>query len=157
MLTDVDFEALRLRKESDELRAFLEGRIERRTQGVYETDDPNIVSLFYKEIIQNEYPGMSDYRAYYSETGKLDFPGYVADYGVADSYEQVLDKYPHLAASDRKYLLRVITLRKEDEEPGGWRWHKWGAYIGVQEPQTEYLYDEPVIDQVVLWHVYEVK
>lgn len=79
-------------------------------------------------------------------------------YGVCDSYEQVLEQCPELV-SDRKrgFFIFLTKLRKDEQSPeGGWRWHKWGAYIGVQEPQCEYLYDEPVIEQVYTFHIYEV-
>lgn len=157
MLTDVNFEALRLRMSSEELREHLKGRLERNTQGVYETDDFNILSLFYKEAIADYYPGMNEYSKLYKQTGIYDHASFMADYGVADSYDQVLALYPQLVMSNRKYILSFVTLRKEFEQPGGWRWHKWGDYIGTQEPQAEYLYDEPVIEQIIIWHVHEVR
>jgi hypothetical protein len=40
---------------------------------------------------------------------------------------------------------------------GGWRWHKWGPYIGTQEPKCEYIHDEPEIEEVFTYHVYELK
>ena len=33
----------------------------------------------------------------------------------------------------------------------GWRWHKWGPYIGTQDPQCEYLADEPEIKEVFVY------
>lgn len=34
-------------------------------------------------------------------------------------------------------------------EGGGWRWRKWGEYIGDGEPTREYLDDEPEFDDGV--------
>jgi hypothetical protein len=40
---------------------------------------------------------------------------------------------------------------------GGWRWHKWGPYIGKGEPTTEYLDDEDgFADGVYVYHFYVV-
>lgn len=79
-------------------------------------------------------------------------------YGVCDSPIQFMralgDKlatHPH-----RSFCVSFVQLKKADEPPeGGWRWHKWGPYIGEQDPQCEYLYDEPKIEEVWTYHVYE--
>jgi hypothetical protein len=80
-------------------------------------------------------------------------------YGVADNIQQVLDKYKDVIEDpDRYYLIFFTEMRKEDQEAeGGWRWHKWGEYIGVQKPQCEYLYDEPVITSVYVFHIMQVQ
>lgn len=36
-------------------------------------------------------------------------------------------------------------------ETQGWRWHKWGEYIGKHTPCCEYLSDEKGIDYVLTW------
>lgn len=53
----------------------------------------------------------------------------------------------------------LTPVRKADQtHDGGWRWNKWwGPYIGSQRPQFEYLYDEPEIDEVFCYHIYEKK
>ena len=80
----------------------------------------------------------------------------VEAYGVCDTPEQLLEKCPELEESDRRFVVTVHHLRKEDEPAeGGWRWHKWGPYIGEHEPQCEYLYDEPEIEEVYVYHIYE--
>ena len=38
-------------------------------------------------------------------------------------------------------------------ETQGWRWHKWGEYIGKHTPQYEYLSDEKGIDYVLTWDI----
>lgn len=78
-------------------------------------------------------------------------------YGVSDSLEQVIERYP-VIDEDPRPLAIIGSVIRWDEQPwsGGWRWHKWGEYIGEHEPQCEYLYDEIGIDQVWVWHVYEI-
>jgi hypothetical protein len=84
---------------------------------------------------------------------------YFGCYGVCDSPEQLLT-HPFgqwLAASVRRFTVSFTCVRKVDQSPdGGWRWHKWGEYIGTKDPQHEYLYDEgPEIEEVYCFHVYE--
>lgn len=79
-------------------------------------------------------------------------------YGVADNIEQIKEFYKEQIAADAPIVISVTEISKENQpEDGGWRWHKWGQYIGVKEPQCEYLYDEPEIDSVYVFHVYAVK
>lgn len=83
---------------------------------------------------------------------------FIPMYGVCDKPEQVVEKYPILKTSDRMFLIVFTKVRKADQSSdGGWRWHKWGEYIGDRQPTTEYLYDEPVIDEVYCFHIYERK
>lgn len=79
-------------------------------------------------------------------------------YGVCDSIEQLLTACPELEASERAFVVTVTPIRK-DAQPanGGWRWHKWGPYIGTQNPQREYIHDEPEIEEVLCYHIYEKK
>jgi hypothetical protein len=80
-------------------------------------------------------------------------------YGVCDDIQQLLDRCPMLVEDpDREFAITLTEIRR-DEQPanGGWRWHKWGPYIGAHEPQCEYLYDEEGIDRVFCYHVFEVK
>lgn len=77
------------------------------------------------------------------------------DYGVCDSPEQVVERL-RLNEDPRKLVVALVRIDKDSEpENGGWRWHKWGAYIGDKKPQCEYLYDEPDIHTVYTYHVYE--
>lgn len=58
--------------------------------------------------------------------------------------------------SERRFVVAFTRVRREDQPAdGGWRWHKWGQYIGKHEPRCEYLYDEDGIDEVYCFHVYE--
>lgn len=81
-----------------------------------------------------------------------------ASYGVSDSLQQVVERYP-MIDEDPRPLVVIGSVIRRDAQPayGGWRWHKWGEYIGVHEPQCEYLHDEPEIEQVWVWHIYEVE
>lgn len=49
-------------------------------------------------------------------------------------------------------LLLTPIINKHDKSSwGGWRWHKWGEYIGKHNPQYEYLDHETGIDYVLVW------
>lgn len=93
--------------------------------------------------IKDEYPEIDGYE--------------ISPYGVADNVDQVLALHD-FEGDPRKYFISIVEIRK-DQQPdyGGWRWHKWGEYIGTREPQREYLYDEPEIDSVITYHIYEVE
>lgn len=80
----------------------------------------------------------------------------VGSYGVCDTVEQLLKLYPELEASPRQFVVTVTPIRRAEEPKyGGWRWHKWGPYIGTKDPQCEYLADEPFIEEVLVYHIYE--
>lgn len=83
-------------------------------------------------------------------------------YGVADNASQVIE---HFKAIENEMGIDfgncVICLRpiRKDQQPsdGGWRWHKWGEYIGVKKPQCEYIYDEDdSIKFVWCFHLYSI-
>lgn len=78
-------------------------------------------------------------------------------YGVCDSPEQLLEHLPHLAEDPEAYMVAMVEIRRDRQSDwGGWRWHKWGPYIGTQNPQHEYLYDEKHIDVVYTYHIYRI-
>ena len=81
------------------------------------------------------------------------------EYGVCDNYEQVLEKYKYiLNDTNKNYVVGLSTVKRENQSSeGGWRWHKWGEYIGNQNPQHEYLYDDTHIDKVYCYHIYEIE
>jgi len=80
----------------------------------------------------------------------------VGPFGICDDVEQLLKACPELEASDREFVVTVTVIRKADEPAeGGWRWCKWAEYIGVQKPQCEYIHDEPKIEEVLCFHIYE--
>ncbi len=80
------------------------------------------------------------------------------NYGVCDNHEQILNHYPELqGCTDRNFVVLMTPIIKAEEpDKEGWRWHKWGVYIGDYEPQCEYIHDEPEIEKVYVYHIYEV-
>lgn len=87
---------------------------------------------------------------------EFDYDAPVSTYGVCDSPEQLLARYD-FEADPRTLFISMVEIRRENEPPdGGWRYHKWGDYIGTQNPQQEYLYDDKHIERVWTYHVYEL-
>lgn len=90
-------------------------------------------------------------------------PGYerypelsVEPYGVCDSYEQIIEACPELSAEGRAFVITLTPVyRNNQPKSGGWRWHKWGTYIGKHTPTAEYLHDEPEIEKIYCYHIYE--
>jgi hypothetical protein len=74
-------------------------------------------------------------------------------YGVSDTAQQALDYAQRLVGDDpRKFCVFVTHIVKDPSKRGrggGWRWHKWGEYIGNDEPKAEYLDDEEGFDEGV--------
>lgn len=86
------------------------------------------------------------------------FNSLLNDYGVADNIEQLKEYYKAgIESNETEIVISFVTIRKEDQsKEGGWRWHKWGEYIGTQEPTMEYIADEPIIDSVICFHAYVI-
>ena len=101
----------------------------------------------------------------YKEVENFNSPIYWHNYGVADNASQVLDYYENFLLTDygdymnnREFVILMTPIFREDQsEYGGWRWHKWGPYIGEFEPKCEYLYDEEGIDYVWVFSIVEVE
>ena len=88
---------------------------------------------------------------------------YVEQYGVADSIEQIKKFYKKQIKSKTEKIVIALTPVCQDKENkgkgGGWRWHKWGRYIGNLNPQCEYLDDEEFGDDfkyILCFHMYYV-
>ena len=81
-------------------------------------------------------------------------------YGVCDSPEQFKRAVGDmLISSPRKFCVSFVRIDRDlsnKGKGGGWRWHKWGEYIGEQTPTTEYLDDEESIETVYTYHIYEL-
>ena len=79
-------------------------------------------------------------------------------YGVCDSPQQFMeDVGPLLEKSDDKFVAFFTHVAKRPGERDGWRWHKWGEYIGKGTPTREYLDDEEQFnDGIYVYHVYRV-
>lgn len=82
-------------------------------------------------------------------------------YGVCDSPAQFMEKFGEAAQADSHRLAVFFThVPKEPANArrgGGWRWRKWGKYVGSGTPTTEYLDDEPEFcDGVYVFHVHDI-
>lgn len=77
-----------------------------------------------------------------------DDPQRVPTYGVCDTPEQFLELFEAKLNNDPLSEVCVFLTHhaKNPGETGGWRWHKWGEYVGTGEPTTEYLADEDRFD-----------
>ena len=87
----------------------------------------------------------------------------VNQHGVADNVAQVKEHFAdQIADPERKFFIYLTPVLQDKEnagEGGGWRWHKWGPYIGELEPQMEYLDDEDFgedFTHVICFHIVEV-
>jgi hypothetical protein len=93
------------------------------------------------------------------------FPNYEkVTYGVADSIEQIKEYYSdEIADPNKKYAIALTPVWQDKGnkgKSGGWRWHKWGKYIGKLNPQFEYLDDEDFGDDftyTIVFTIYQVK
>lgn len=78
-------------------------------------------------------------------------------YGVVDHWQQLpLD----VLRNDSRPLLVYLTEHVKADQPArfGWRWHKWGPYLGVHDIEGyEYLYDTPTVERVYSYHVVELR
>ena len=93
---------------------------------------------------------------YFSFTNDLE---YLSPYGVCDTIEQVKEKYKNwLNDTVLKFCISFTkVIKSEQPSIGGWRWHKWGKYIGNKNPEFEYLYDEnDDIQEVYCYHIYQL-
>lgn len=80
-------------------------------------------------------------------------------FGVADNLKQIVDFYNANEEGFFKgnHVITCFEVHRNPEEPySGWRWHKWGRYIGTQKPMCEYLNDEPEIESVICFSIYKV-
>jgi len=94
------------------------------------------------------------------EQSRPEIPGVESEYGVCDSPEQFEELLGPLIQKDPRYFVVSLThiIKKYEPAEGGWRWRKWGPYIGKGNPQEEYLYDEKGFEGGVwVYHIYELK
>lgn len=105
----------------------------------------------------------------WSEPTREDLPPTPMDmecqYGVSDNIEQIKEYYKEwLDDPHSKWVITVTPVfqdKSNSGEGGGWRWHKWGGYIGTLNPRCEYLDDEDFGEDfqgyVLCYHIYPVK
>lgn len=105
---------------------------------------------------------MSDWDHYPENLGgENDAEGdrWLGPYGVCDDVANLVQVYRYAVNHPTRQF--VFTMKKVKRDlnnkglGGGWRWHKWGEYIGHYTPTTEYLDDEPLIEMVYCFHVFE--
>lgn len=82
-------------------------------------------------------------------------------YGVCDSPNQFLRKFRKVLDEDaRAFCVSFTHIQKNPEnagQGGGWRWHKWGPYVGKGKPTTEYLDDEKEFERgVYVFHILQI-
>jgi hypothetical protein len=86
-----------------------------------------------------------------------------SQYGVADSVDQLKEYFKEeIENPDRKFIITMTPVWQDKSNAGkggGWRWHKWGDYIGNLNPKCEYLDDEDFGDgfqYVICFHLIEI-
>ena len=75
-------------------------------------------------------------------------------YGLCDNASQVIKYYGKLKEAGRFPGNHIIVL--EPMGKGGWRWHKWGTYIGDFDHCHEYFCDEEGIENVYCFNIIRV-
>lgn len=75
------------------------------------------------------------------------------DFWLGRALVKMIELYPEY----KLVLLMTPHVNTKDCSWDGWRWHKWGEYIGVHEPQHEYLSCEQGIDYVLSYDLEIVK
>lgn len=80
----------------------------------------------------------------------------VHDYGVCDSPKQVFDYFNTKNYKGSCVILMMPVKREHQPKYFGWKWDMWGTYIGTQNPQHEYLYDELNINLIYTFCIYKV-
>ncbi len=89
--------------------------------------------------------------------GHVDLGDDVPEFGVCDTPEQCIEKLK-LRDHPVPVFVSFVRVRRDEQPPdGGWRWHKWGEYIGAHSPQCEYIHDEPDIEEVYTFSIYQPK
>jgi hypothetical protein len=114
---------------------------------------PGIVVQCLFQLFDLRKPQWEQYPSFVSDITEEEYRG---SYGVCDNVENLFAVYPELLAPGREFTVSMTPIYKDAcEAEDDWRWHKWGDYIGSQEPTHEYMYDEPVIELVYCFHIYE--
>ena len=130
--------------------------------------DWNLEEFKDKKNIVASYPDMFNKRLPFSygvcdsieQFKNYEFEDYVS-YEDDDDYSTTGFKlYDLLNDSEDGFAVFFYKIEKEPGE-GGWRWHKWGPYIGKHDVQHEYLADEDLSDIgqefVYVFHLYQFR
>jgi hypothetical protein len=83
----------------------------------------------------------------------------LSTHGVVDSIAQFEELFGDaLRADPRHFFVSFVEIRRVTQPcSGGWRYHKWGAYYGTQNPQHEYIYHDKHITKVYTFKVVEMR
>lgn len=81
--------------------------------------------------------------------------------GIGDFFQgkQVVQFMQAMEEQNREYgfvLLLTPIVNEHNHTWGGWRWHKWGEYLGHHQIEYEYLNDEEGVDFVFVWKLVAV-
>ena len=81
----------------------------------------------------------------------------VESFGIADSVDQFICRFPALLFDERALAVTFRPYRR-DEQPagGGWAWNTHGEYYGELPRLKEHLAHEPVIEEVVVFQIHEL-
>mgnify|MGYP001558849093 FL=1 len=126
-------------------------------QGIYTQDGGYGVDAYFGAHMEFE----ETYPKFYKDMEEL-LSGtvqFINCYGVCDSPEQFKEALGKRLEEDPRVFIVVLNhiAKKEQPPKGGWRWHKWGPYIGKGNPEHEYIYDEVGFDDGVwLYQIYDV-
>lgn len=130
--------------------------------GVFWCDDKNLVDSWCKQHIVYH---SEAFRDKLSDIPKDNIRDYVNmdmnawTYGVADNLEQIVQLYEENRDGyfrGNHVILCHKVIKNPDAPCSGWRWRKWGEYIGIHTPKCEYLNDEPVIKEVICFSILQV-
>lgn len=95
---------------------------------------------------------------YHSFFNKNDINSSIREnFGVADNIEQILEHYPELLKSEDNFIVIFSDVyRKYQPESYGFRYEKFGEYIGTQNIQHEFIYDDKHIDKVIIYEIFKI-
>lgn len=75
-------------------------------------------------------------------------------FGVADSIEQIQRYLEKVETLPEKFIVIMTPVYRKDEPSfGGFRFHKWGKYIGNHTIEQEYFYDHKEMDVLYTFRV----
>lgn len=129
---------------------------------IFNTDSPQLQELKYKDILAKHNTGVYEYWNFNSPyLPNYNFKHIYEVYGVCDNYQQIFERdeniQPYISDKSKKYIILLTYVDKSQQpDTGGWRWCKWGEYIGDYNSVAEYLYDEPEIEGVFVYQLFEV-
>jgi hypothetical protein len=89
------------------------------------------------------------------------YDDYLYAYGVVDTPQQFIERFKDTLQKDERTFFVTFTHIEKDRsnrgQGGGWRWHKWGPYIGNYGHECEYLDDEDGFENgVYTYHIYQI-